>query len=191
MEIRSIGPYLQNTRVFYDRDSDRVTITGNERKLLISSYSKNSLLPMLGFANQIITNKQEMEQRQNCENENGQLECIPLSKEELVYLESPEFTLIDFIIIDRENVFDAKLPPKLGRLNEIFVYTDVIDTVLVGNSQVPMLGYFFIQSKWGDQAYWNFNLPFNVRVKDSNIRTIAIRPCDITKQKQLILNLKT
>ena len=45
--------------MLYDRDTDRVTITGNQRKFMISSYNKNSLLPMLGFANQITTNKQE------------------------------------------------------------------------------------------------------------------------------------
>ena len=65
-EIRSVGLGLQNTRVLYDRETDRVTITGNQRKFMISSYNKNSLLPMLGFANQIITNKQEMEERENC-----------------------------------------------------------------------------------------------------------------------------
>ena len=79
-----------------------------------------------------------------------------------------------------ESTLEASLPPKLGRLNEIFVYTYFVDTVLVGNSQVPMLGYFPIQSKWGDQAYWNFNPPYYMRVKDSNIRTIAIRLCDKT-----------
>ena len=33
---------------------------------MISSYAKRYLLLMLGFANQIITNKQQMEERKNC-----------------------------------------------------------------------------------------------------------------------------
>ena len=179
-EIRSVGHGLQNTRVLYDRDTDRVTITGNTRKFMISSYTKNSLLPMLGFANQITTNKQEMEERENCYNEQGQFSCIPLTEYQEVYLHSPGFTLVDYIIIERDATVEANLPPILGRINEIFVYTDIIETVLVGNSQVPMLGYFPIQSKWGDEAYWNFNPPYYVRVKDNNIRTIAIRLCDKT-----------
>ena len=52
--------------------------------------------------------------------------------------------------------------------------------MLVGNSQVPMLGYFPVQIKWGDQAYRNFNPPNYVGVKDSNIRTITIRLFDKT-----------
>ena len=75
---------------------------------------------------------------------------------------------------------EANLIPILGRINEIFVCTDIIDTVLVGNSQVPMLGYFPVQIKWGDQAYQNFNPPNYVGVKDSNIRTITIRLLDKT-----------
>ena len=43
-------------------------------------------------------------------------------------------------------------PPKLARLKEIFVYFDILDTVLVGNTQAPMLGYLPIQTKWGDQT---------------------------------------
>ena len=30
----------------------------------------------------------------------------------------------------------------------MFVYVDIIDTVLVGNTKAFMLGYFSIQSKW-------------------------------------------
>ena len=179
-EIRSVGLGLQNTRVLYDRDTDRVTITGNQRKFMISSYNKNSLLPMLGFANQITTNKQEMEERENCILDSENIQCVPLTEEEQLYVESPGFVVVDYIIIEREGTVEANLPPILGRINEIFVYTDIIDTVLVGNSQVPMLGYFPVQSKWGDQAYWNFNPPYYVRVKDKNIRTISIRLCDKT-----------
>ena len=36
---------------------DRVTITETTRKLLISSYTKTSILPMLGFTNDIKTNR--------------------------------------------------------------------------------------------------------------------------------------
>ena len=41
-----------------------------------------------------------------------------------------------------------------------------------------MLGYFPIQSKWGDQSYWNFNPPYYVKVKESSIQAISVRLCD-------------
>ena len=111
---------------------------------------------MLGFANLIITNKKDIGERELCVLDSGAIGCVPLTAEEHDYLDSSEFTLIDYILVDSENEnivneaggnLEASLPPKLGRLNEIFVYTDIVDTVLVGNSQVPMLGYFPIQSK--------------------------------------------
>ena len=37
---------------------------------------------MLGFATQIITNKQEMEERENCFNEREEFNCVPLTDEE-------------------------------------------------------------------------------------------------------------
>ena len=41
-----------------------------------------------------------------------------------------------------------------------------------------MLSYFPIQSKWGDQSYWNVNPPNYVKVKESFIRAILIGLCD-------------
>ena len=70
------------------------------------------------------------------------------------------------------------MPPKLARLKEIFVYSDIIDTVLIGNTQAPMLKYFPIQTKWGDQSYWNFNPPYYVKVNQNLIRSILIRLCN-------------
>ena len=107
---------------------------------------------MLGFANQITTNQQEMEERENCEIGPENTGCVPLTEEELVYLQSPGFTVVEYIIIERDGAVEANLPNILGRINDIFEYTDIIDTVLIKNSQVPMLGYFPVQSKWGDQA---------------------------------------
>ena len=96
----------------------------------------------------------------------------------LEHVESPNYTEIDYILIDGNTRYESSLPPKPGRLNKIFVYTDIIDTVLVGNTQASMLGYFPIQSKWGDQSYWNFNPHYNVKVKKSSIRAISVRLCD-------------
>ena len=60
------------------------------------------------------------------------------------------------------------------------LYTPTLLIRSWSETQVPMLGYFPFQSKWGDHAYWNFNPPYYVRVKDSNIRTISFRLCDKT-----------
>lgn len=148
-EIREIGSGLDQTRVTYDKESDRVVISDHQKKLLISSYSNNSILPMLGFANNIRTNKDEYLLKHTMTSSTGE----PLIfAEHQAHVDDPKYTLIDYIFIDANTRFESGLPPKLGRLNEIYVYTDIIDTVLVGNTQAPMLGYYPIQSKWGDQS---------------------------------------
>ena len=40
---------------------------------------------MLSFANQIITNKREMEEREMCLDETGRIECVPLTYEGQAY----------------------------------------------------------------------------------------------------------
>ena len=171
-KIRGIGDGLDQTKVTNDKDSDRVVISDNQKQLLISSYIKNSTLPVLGFAYKIRTNKDEYLLKNTITEENG---STTVYSEAVALVEHPNYTLIDNILIDGNTRYQSSLPPKLARLNGIFVYIDIIDTVLVGNTQAPMLGNFPIQCKWGDQSYWNLNPPYYVKVKESSIRTISIR----------------
>ena len=166
-EIRSIGSGFVRAQVQYNKDTDRVSITETTRKLLISSYTKTSILPMLGFTHDLKTNKDDWYNR----NEDA-------TAEQIATVESPAYTLVDYIVIDGPTVYEASLPPKVTRLNEIFVYTDIIHNVLIGNTQAPCLGYFPIQSKWGTQAYWNFNPTYYIKVKENCVRTISIKLCD-------------
>jgi hypothetical protein len=166
-EIRSIGTGFEDAKVEYNKDLDRVTISETTRKLLISSYSKNSIFPMLGFANDVKTNRDNWYQK----NPNA-------TNKEIELVESPAYTLVDYILIDGPTVFEASLPPKLTRIDQIYVYTDIIQNVLIGNTQAPCLGYLPVQTKWGNQGYWSFNNLFYIRVNQNFIRTISIRLCD-------------
>ena len=168
-EIRGIGPEFANAKVEYNKDTDRVSISEINKQLLISSYTKASIFPMLGYGNDSKTNKD------NFYKQNPTPEA-----EDREEVESPGYTLIDYILIDGPGIFEASLPPKMSRLNEIYVYTDIIENVFVGNTQAPLLGYFPVQSKWGHTSYWNFNPPYHVKVKENTIRTISIKICDGT-----------
>ena len=70
------------------------------------------------------------------------------------------------------------MPRYFCALKRNFFYSDIIDTVLVGNTQSHMLGYFPIQTKWGDQSYWKFNPPNYVIVNQNVICSISIRLCN-------------
>jgi len=62
----------------------------------------------------------------------------------------------------------------------MFLYSNITNHVLVGNTQTPLLGYFPVQTLWGQQGYWNFNPPYYLPVKESIVHTIQIRMCKDT-----------
>ena len=168
-EIRGMGTAFENAKVEYNKDSDRVSISEINKQLLISSYTKSSIFPMLGYANDTKTNKDNFYEQHPTP-----------TAEEREEVESAGYTLVDYMLIDGPGIFEASLPPKVSRINEIYVYTDISDMVLVGNTQAPLIGYFPVQSKWGSTSYWNFNPPYYVKVKENTIRTISIKLCDNT-----------
>ena len=49
---------------------------------------------------------------------------------------------------------------------------------MVSNTQTPLLCYLPVQSTWGNQAYWNVNPEYYVRVKKQNIRSLSIKLCN-------------
>ena len=143
-EIRSIGDGLDQTIVTYDKELNRVVIQQNQQNLLISSYTKNFILLMLGFTNEIKTNKDTYILKNTITNNDG---TTFDSSDIRAHVENPNYTLNDYIIIYFNARYKSSMPPKLARLKEIFVYSDIIDTVLVGTTQAFMLGYFVIQTK--------------------------------------------
>ena len=63
------------------------------------------------------------------------------------------------------------------------MYSDIVELSLVGDTQAPLLGFLPIQSKFGDQAYWSFNLPYYVRLREKHVTTIKIQLCDDTGEE--------
>ena len=66
----------------------------------------------------------------------------------------------------------AKLPFSIKKLSNIYVYSDIVELLLVGNSQVTIIKVFL--NKFQKIGHWLLNLSMYVRVKDKNIRTITI-----------------
>ena len=142
---------------------------------------------MLGFANKIRTNKDEYLLKNIGALTDGTIVLLAHAVANVVH---PYYTLIYYILIDGNTRYKSSLVTKLARLNEICVYTDIIDTVLVSNTQAYMLNYFPIQSKMGDQSYLNFNSPYYVKVNKSSVRVISIRLCD-EKGETVVLKICT
>ena len=111
----------------------------------IACYAERSILQLLGFGSQSIVQK-------------------TLGK-----------PTIEFMIFNPNKYIQSKLPPSIKRISNMFVYSDIVELSPVGNSQVPIMGFLPIISKFQEIGHWVFNPPMYVRVREKNIRTITIK----------------
>ena len=92
---------------------------------------------------------------------------------------------IDVLPVETDNSAHSQtrisnpLPPiekvNLRTLDNVFVYTDIIEQSLIGENQANLLGYFPIKSNFGETRYWCFNPPYDYKVIKNFIDTISIK----------------
>ena len=116
----------------------------------MAAISKNSILQLLGLSKQTTT--------------------VP----------SEHLGPLDLIKFEANKPKVSEITAHIKRLTSIFVYSDIVELSLVGDSQSALLGYCPIQSKFGDQGYWCFNPPYYVKVREKYINTITIELCTDT-----------
>jgi hypothetical protein len=64
---------------------------------------------------------------------------------------------------------------NLRTLDNVFVYSDIVEQSLISESQGNFLGFFPIKSKFGETGYWSFNPPNEYKVMRNFIDTISIK----------------
>ena len=68
----------------------------------------------------------------------------------------------------------------LDDVQTVYIYSDVIDYQIVGNSKAMLMGVFPIKGKHGEQQSWQFN-PFQyIDIPSSTIPSITMRICTPT-----------
>ena len=77
---------------------------------------------------------------------------------------------------------------NLRTLDNVFVYTDIIEKSLIGESQANLLGYFLIESHIRDTRYWCFNPPYDYKVIKNFIDTIFIKLTCMNEERFLFKN---
>ena len=136
-----------------------MSIQNSNCLLILASYKSNSLLQLLGF------------------NKN-----IKYSREHnIVNTEYPgrlEGDYVEYILLSVTKPVEADQTPLVTHITSIFVYTDLIEYVIVGNSLAPLLWYLPVQSTWRNIDYWNFNPAYYIRVKEENIRSLSLKLCN-------------
>lgn len=66
---------------------------------------------------------------------------------------------------------------NLRILDNVFIYSDIVEQSLIGTSQANIIGFFPIKSSFGETGYWCFNPPYDYQVIKSYIDTISIKLC--------------
>ena len=82
---------------------------------------------------------------------------------------------IEFMIIPQYRTIQADLPPSLKQITNMYVYSDIVELSLVGNSQVPIMGDLPIKSRFQETGHWVFNPTIYVRVREKNINSIKMK----------------
>ena len=62
----------------------------------------------------------------------------------------------------------------------MYVYSDIVKLSHVGNSQIPIMGFFPITAHFQENGHWVFNPPLYVKVKEKIINRITIKICTET-----------
>ena len=70
----------------------------------------------------------------------------------------------------------------------MYVYSNIVKLSPVGNSQVAIMGFFPITSKFQKINHKVFNPPMSVRVRENNISTITIQISTETSEEFPIQN---
>jgi hypothetical protein len=149
--VRAIKNGLENIMFRYDYDKKRISVSGQTRTFYIFTYTRDSILDLLGFGSQSSNSSEH----------------------------KPE-TSISWLKFDTKMEKEAAGACNLKPIKSIYCYTNITEFVMVGNTQAPLLGYFPVNTKSGDTGYWNFNPPYYLPVKDSGIRSIDMQLCSDT-----------
>ena len=63
-------------------------------------------------------------------------------------IETPQKLALEYMIFAANISVQAKLPPSIKRISNMYVYSDIVELSPVGNSQVPIMGFLSIKSKF-------------------------------------------
>ena len=65
----------------------------------------------------------------------------------------------------------------------MYVYSDIVELSWVGNSQVLIMGFLSITSKFQEIGHWILIFPMYVKVKEKNYKTIIIKINTVTEKE--------
>ena len=111
----------------------------------IACYAERSILKLLGFGSQSTV------------------------------IETSQKRAVESMVFNANMYVQAKLPPSIQRISNMYVYSDIVELSPVSNSQVPIMGLLKINRNFQENGHWVFNPPLYVRLREKNIKTITMK----------------
>ena len=142
--------------VTYNPITRRVTFKNLVRsRYLIASPSDASIISMLGYGDRSVKIQASRER---------EIDILPVETDNSA---NSRYRL--------RNPLPHVEKVNLLTLDNVFVYTNIIEQLLIGKSYANLLGYFQIKSNFGETGYWCFNPPYDYKVIKNIIDTISIK----------------
>ena len=82
---------------------------------------------------------------------------------------------VEYMVFGANIGVQAKMPPSIQRISNMYVYSNIVELSPVGNSHVPIVGFLPIKSNFHKKKHWVFNPHLYVKVRAKNIRTIIMK----------------
>ena len=111
-----------------------------------------------------------------------------------VFIEDPNFEILTGIKLSQDKRFTGDEPmyaitnyfPVIGPASKLeipasmYIYSDICDYQLVGDTQAPLLGILPISGDHKEQRYWSFVPPYYIGVTKAYVSEIELRLCTDT-----------
>ena len=81
----------------------------------------------------------------------------------------------DLQLIDTQTVIKGESAPVLDHSPLMFIYSNIIDYQIVGDTLTPLLGVVPVKSGARQQSHWTFAPPYYIPVKTSDLNIIGIQ----------------
>ena len=145
--IRSHLIRIEKNHAYYHSRRMRTNIRSTDTKMIVVSPKQSSILRLFGLKR----NSKQIIIKTDCE--------------------------VDVLYIPKDMTYiEAKDPIVLRSITNMFIYSDIVEDSLVGDTQQCLLGFLPVMTKQGDQGYWCFNPPTyqlvtcNKKIEDINVQ---------------------
>ena len=97
-------------------------------------------------------------------------------------IENLQKRALEYMVLNVNMYVQAKLPPSIQRISNMYVYSNIVELSPMDNSKVPIMGFLPIKSNFQEISHWLFYPLLYVRKREQNIKTITMKSSTETSE---------